>query len=68
MKHIDLSEIEFIINQLEKQNFDDCIFASLHSSYKEVAFHKGFQACISCIKDYFNIKKDIDIYHQMRYL
>lgn len=68
MKKFDILELEKVLNVIEKENFDDCSIASIHGSYKEVWFHKGIEACISMLKEYYNFKKNVDIFDIMRYL
>lgn len=68
MKKINLLDLEETLNILERENFDDAFTASMHGSYNDVWFHKGFDACIFMLKEYYNFKKDIDICKIMNYL
>ena len=56
------------LRELDDVNFNELIRSKLLGSFKDECFCLGFQTCIHCLQDLYNIEKDIDKDEILKYI
>lgn len=66
--YISKKDLENCLKSFYDENFNDLLRAKLNGSFKEECFHLGFLACINCVKEFYDIKKDVDKEKILQYI